>query len=88
MVRTDRNYAKETAYESRPEQKKRRAARNRARYAAEQKGLVHKGDGKEVDHLGHHRTGSLDQVATQVVTEHENRIRQPKTKAKGKARND
>jgi len=88
MVRTDRNYAKETAYESRPEQKKRRAARNRARYEAEKKGLVHKGDGKELDHVGYHRTGSLDHIATKVVSEHENRKRQPKTKAKGKARND
>jgi hypothetical protein len=30
----------------------------------------------------------LDHVAVRVVSEHENRVRQPKTKAKGKARND
>lgn len=88
MVRTDRNYAKETAYESSPEQVARRVARNRARRKALHEGRVHKGDGKELDHQGYHRTGSLDHVAVRVVSEHENRVRQPKTKAKGKARND
>ena len=80
MVRMDRNYAKETAYENRPEQVARREARNKARLKAERAGRVHKGDSLEVDHLGHHRTGSLDHVATEVVTQHENRIRQPKHK--------
>lgn len=75
-----RNYAKETAYENRPEQVKRREARNKARRAAEKAGKVHKGDGKEVDHLGSHRTGSLDNVPTKVVSKHVNRIRQPKRK--------
>jgi hypothetical protein len=83
-----RNLKKENAWEDQPEQVKRRVARNRARREAEQKGLVHKGDGKELDHVGYHRTGSLDHVATEVVSRHENRIRQPKTKARGKARND
>lgn len=77
-----RNYAKETAYENRPAQVKRREARNKARRAAEKRGLVHKGDGMEVDHLGSHRTGSLDNVPTKVVTKRANRKRQPKTKAK------
>ena len=86
MVRTDRNYAKETAYESRPEQVKRREARNRARAKAAKKGLVHKGDGKEVDHSGYHRTGSLDSVRTRVVSRRANRKRQPPTKARGSAR--
>lgn len=86
MVRTDRNYKKETAYENRPEQVKRRMARNRARAKAEKKGTVHKGDGKELDHLGYHRTGSLDNVPTRAVSRSANRRRQPKTKAKGKAR--
>jgi hypothetical protein len=83
-----RNYQKENEWENSPEQVKRREARNRARRKAERKGLVHKGDNKELDHVGYHRTGSLDHVATEVVSRHENRIRQPKTKAKGKARND
>lgn len=41
-------------------------------------GKVHKGDGKELDHQGYHRTGSLDKVPTKVVSQHANRIRQPK----------
>lgn len=77
-MKTGRNYAKETAYESSPIQKKRRADRNRARRLAMKKGLVHKGDGKEVDHLGSHRTGRLRSVPTAVVSKHANRIRQPK----------
>lgn len=37
-------------YNSKPEQKKRRAARGRARYKMEKAGKVRKGDGKDVDH--------------------------------------
>lgn len=76
--RTDRNYAKEAAYEARPDQVNRREDRNAARRAAARKGLVHKGDGKEVDHLGFHRTGSLRRVPTSVVSKSANRRRQPK----------
>lgn len=72
-----RNYAKETAWEDSPAQVKRREARNRARRHAEKKGTVHKGDGKELDHVGFHRTGSLDHVPTKVVSRHANRVRQP-----------
>lgn len=75
--RTDRNYAKETAYEQRPMQKKRKAQRTKARYHAEKKGLVHKGDGKELDHVGYHRKGSLARVPTRVVSRSANRRRQP-----------
>lgn len=73
-----RNYKKETAYENRPEQVKRRVARNRARRKAIAAGKVRKGDGKELDHVGFHRKGSLDHVPTRVVSRHANRIRQPK----------
>ena len=46
-----RDYKKEYAnYHSSPKQKKRRAARNKARSLLEKKGLVHKGDGKDVHH--------------------------------------
>lgn len=82
-----RNYKKETEYENRPDQVKRRMARNRARAKAEREGKVRKGDGKEVDHQGSHRTGSLDNVPVKVVSKKKNRKRQPKTKAKGAARN-
>jgi hypothetical protein len=79
-----RDYKKEAAYEDTPAQVARRTARNRARTKAVAQGKAHKGDGKEVDHLGSHRTGSLDNVPTKVVSKHANRIRQPKTKAKHK----
>lgn len=74
------NPKKEAAWEARPIQKKRRAARNRARAQAMKKGLVHKGDNLELDHQGFHRTGSLDHVKTKVVTRAVNRARQPKRK--------
>lgn len=79
-----RNYKKENAWENTPEQVRRRVARNRARRRAEKKGLVHKGDGKELDHVGSHRRGSLDHVPTRVVSRHANRIRQPSRGGKKK----
>lgn len=72
-----RNYAKENKWESSPEQVARRVARNRARRKAMRAGKVRKGDGKELDHVGFHRRGSLDNVRTVVVSRHKNRIRQP-----------
>ncbi len=74
----DRNYAAETAYENNPEQVARRVDRNKARRKAMRKGLVRKGDRREVDHLGSHRTGSLANVRTRVVSRSANRRRQPK----------
>lgn len=81
-----RNYARENAWESSPEQVARRVARNRARRKALREGRVHKGDGKELDHQGYHRTGSLDRVPVRVVSRHANRVRQPPTKSRGRAR--
>jgi len=72
-----RNYAKENAWEDTPAQVRRREARNKARRKAMKAGKVHKGDKKELDHVGSHRTGSLDHVAVKVVSRHANRIRQP-----------
>lgn len=71
------NYKKENRWEDTPAQVQRREARNNARKRALKKGLVHKGDKKELDHVGFHRTGSLDHVPTKVVSRHANRIRQP-----------
>lgn len=46
-----RNVKEEYAnYGSKPEVKKRRAQQNKARRMLEREGLVHKGDGKDVDH--------------------------------------
>lgn len=47
----DRNYKKENAYKARPEQIKLRVERNKARQDALKAGLVHKGDGMDVDHI-------------------------------------
>lgn len=81
-----RNYKKEASWEDSPAQIKRREARNAARRKAEAKGIAHKGDGKELDHQGYHRTGSLDHVPVRLVSRHANRVRQPPTKARGRAR--
>lgn len=66
------------AYQGTPEQKKRRAQRNAARADAEERGLVRKGDGKEVDHLGSNRKGNLNNRRVKVVSRKANRKRQPK----------
>lgn len=76
---TERDMRKEYLdFHAKPEQKKRRAERNAARNKAIKDGRVKKGDGKEVDHIGSNRTGSLKNVATRVVSKTENRKRQPK----------
>lgn len=71
------NYPKETKWEDSHAQVERREDRNRARRRAEREGLVHKGDKRELDHEGFHRTGSLRHVPVRVVSEHANRSRQP-----------
>jgi len=76
-----RNYQKEAAYEDTPAQIKRREARNRVRRKALKAGKVHKHDGKELDHVGYHVSGSLDHVRAVVVSRHANRTRQPPHKA-------
>lgn len=75
--RSDRNYSQETAWAASPEQKKRRAARGRARYKAQKAGKVRKHDGKELDHVGYHPHGSLNSVPTRIVPRSTNRRRQP-----------
>jgi 5-methylcytosine-specific restriction endonuclease McrA len=53
-----RDYKKEYAsYHSSPEQKRKRAMRNKARRRAEREGKVRKGDGKDVDHKRPLRSG-------------------------------
>lgn len=73
----NRDYAKETAYESSPEQVARRVARNRVRREAIKKHGKEALKGKELDHVGSHRTGSLDNVPTRIVSKKANRSRQP-----------
>lgn len=51
MSRARRNYRQENTYKSQPAQIHARVERNQARAVMEKAGLVHKGDGKEVDHI-------------------------------------
>lgn len=71
------NYKKENKWEDTHAQVKRREDRNRARRKATKSGRVHKGDRKELDHVGFHRRGSLAHVPTRVVSRAANRRRQP-----------
>lgn len=74
-----RDYAKEYKdYHSSPEQKKRRAERNRDRKAAEKRLGKAALEGKEVDHINAPRTGSLASAKTQVIGKITNRKKQPK----------
>lgn len=69
-VPKSRNYAKEySEFHKKPEQKKRRALRNKARRKAMKSGRVRKGDGKDV----HHTTGNPASSKTRVTTAHFNR---------------
>mgnify|MGYP003145412020 CR=1 FL=1 len=72
-----RNYRKEyDDYHAKPEQKKRRAARNKARKHMENSGRVKKGDGKEVDHKNFNaRDNSPSNL--RVVDRKTNREKQP-----------
>jgi len=72
-----RNYRKEyDDYHAKPEQKKRRAQRNKARADS---GLK-KGDTREVHHENAPRKGSLAGTKTKVVSKKQNRSIQPKRK--------
>ncbi len=79
MPRENRVYKKgaknsEHAYQGSPEQIANRAARNKARREAEKKGLVHKGDGKEIDHKKPlSKGGSNSKKNTRVVSREANR---------------
>lgn len=75
-----RNYAREGRWQATPEQVARRVERNRDRRAAIKKGLVKKGDGKEIDHINAPRRGSLAGSKTQVLSRAANRRKQPKRK--------
>jgi hypothetical protein len=76
---TKRNYRKEyDEYHASPEQKKRRAERNRDRAEAEEKHGEEALKGKEVDHVNAPRKGSLAGSKTRIVSKKTNRKKQPK----------
>lgn len=69
-----RKAAYDKAYNARPEQVKRRAMRNKARRELEKEGLVHKGDGKDVDHRRPLDSGGSNARSNlRVVSETKNR---------------
>ena len=70
---TERSKA-QRKYNSKPEQKKNRAARNKARYHAQKDGRVKKGDGKDVGHKTALKSGgSTDIKNTKVQSVKSNR---------------
>lgn len=63
-------------YQARPEEVKKRVARNAARRELTREGVVHKGDGKDVDHkkpLEH--GGSNDRSNLQAISRSANRAK-------------
>jgi hypothetical protein len=72
LMPTEGRRKAQAKYNSKPEQKKRRAQRNAARRKMEQAGLVRKGDGKDVDHKDHN-TGNNSRSNLQVQSASENR---------------
>mgnify|MGYP003539328326 CR=1 FL=1 len=75
-----RNYKKEyEQYHSKPEQVKRRAARNSARADMAKSGRVKKGDGKDVDHKDYNPLNN-SKKNLRVMSSSTNKSRQPKIK--------
>lgn len=69
-----RDYTSEAKYQASEEQKHNRALRNKARRAALRKGLVHKGDDKDVGHItALSRGGSGDLSNTKIQSRSSNR---------------
>lgn len=75
MVDGHRDYKRENAlYNSRPEQRKARSERTMLRREAEKKGLVHKGDGKDLDHIKPLSKGGANSLSNaRYVSEGKNR---------------
>jgi hypothetical protein len=75
-----RDYKREYAtYQGKPEQKRRRAKRNAARAKMAKAGKVHKGDGKDIDHINHNTSDNSDSNL-KVMSKGRNRA---KNKGKG-----
>jgi len=78
-----RNYKSEYAnYHASPEQKKKRAARNKARRDAIKQGRARKGDGMDVHHLTPLAKGGALNGPTMVVSKKQNRSFARTSKAK------
>ena len=70
-----RDYKQEKKTSDARGEKPKRAARNRARHELEKKGMVHKGDGKDVDHIHMLSKGgaATDPHNLRVESAHKNR---------------
>lgn len=74
-------------YQSSEKAKKDRAARNSARRSALRSGRVHKGDGKEIDHVRGLASGGSDAKSnTRVVSRKFNRSRKQNSRRRGSRR--
>lgn len=84
---TLRDYAREyRRFQSSKKAKKDRASRNKARRQAEREGRVHKGDGKEVDHVNSNpRQNTKSNL--RVISRHANRAKKENSRRRGSRRN-
>lgn len=74
---------KQRKFNSRPEQKKRRAARNKIRRQANKSGRTRKGDGKDIDHRDFNPKNNK-KGNTRVMPKGKNRARNQHAKKKAK----
>ncbi len=72
-------------FQSSAKAKSERAARNSARRSALKKGRVHKGDGKDIDHIHGVSAGNAPSNL-RVLTAHANRGRREKSRKRGSKR--
>jgi 5-methylcytosine-specific restriction endonuclease McrA len=75
MTNGKRDYKKEyEKYHSRPEQRARRSERTTLRREANAKGITHKGDGKDLDHIRPLSKGGANSLSNaRVESKHANR---------------
>lgn len=79
----NRNYAREyKLFQSSTKAKKERALRNKNRRKFEREGRVHKGDGKEIDHIRGIEAGN-GKSNLRVVSMKTNRSKKEKSRLKG-----
>ncbi len=84
---TLRDYTREyKRFQSSKKAKRDRASRNQARRQAEREGRVHRGDGKEVDHINSNpRVNSRTNL--RVVPRHTNSAKKENSRRRGSRRN-
>ena len=83
---TVRDYEREySRFQSSKQAKRDRASRNRARRQAEREGRVHKGDGKEIDHIDSNpRNNSNSNL--RLVSRRTNRAKKENSRRRGSRR--